>query len=343
MDCRMSSGPEIFFDCIDKAFVILKNNFHPNKYPDIKIYNDLKNSIIQRFNVDELEDNIFLGHGSFNIAERIIHKLLTPGLLLGVGPQFNEIPSEFQSAGGKLVFISRFNNFSNIVDSVIKKVDFLNPTVIYIDRPNNPTGWVMPIKDIHKLAILCHKRNILLFIDEAFGDFIDDSESIIHLIKQYNNIAVIRSFSKGFGLASFRVGYGIFSNNIAPYIKNIFPPFEPSLYSTNVALCANNVFFRLNDVRRDVKKYKEKIYTKLSAIGLYWYNTHDAVPLIVIHDHLKEKNLFQYFMKYGILAEPLSSYKITYPSANNHSIKLSLPFDEYNRSKLLSLLDKMKI
>src|SRR3989338_2101560 len=71
-------------------------------YPEMHYKNLLKPAVLRRFKSPGLRgDCLFFGHGSFNLAERLIHKLIKPSCMVGVGPQFNEIPSEFVATGGK--------------------------------------------------------------------------------------------------------------------------------------------------------------------------------------------------------------------------------------------------
>ena len=79
--------------------------------------------------------------------------------------------------------------------------------LIYIDTPNNPTGQILDKKDAIKLLEYTRNLGIGVIIDEAYGDYLSKEHSCIDLVDKYENLIVIRTFSKGLGLAGIRAGY----------------------------------------------------------------------------------------------------------------------------------------
>jgi len=99
----------------------------------------LKSALLDRFGLaTQYGHQLFLGHGTFNIMERVIHKLVNPGRMLGIGPQFNEVPSEFVAAGGKYQSVSSLQ--TDHLDRLHEAIDSDEFDIVYIDNPNNPTG-----------------------------------------------------------------------------------------------------------------------------------------------------------------------------------------------------------
>ena len=78
---------------------------------------------------------------------------------------------------------------------------------IYLDRPNNPTGQTMPLSDVERLCRAAAVSGAFCVVDEAYGDFLPREESAMTLMGRYDNLIIIRTFSKGFGLANLRAGY----------------------------------------------------------------------------------------------------------------------------------------
>ncbi len=197
-----------------------------SRYPEVAHETLLKPAILERFRPEGLGPaQLFLGHGSFNLIERVIHKLLQADGMLGVGPQFSEVPSEFQEAGGSYqAFPLDEAGFRLPVAELEEALAGRPVSIVYVDNPNNPLGQLFDPADLERLAHACDRRGAVLLVDEAWGDYVDDAESAIHLAGRFPNVAVVRSFSKALGLAGERVGYMFLSEPLAKYYRQVDIP-----------------------------------------------------------------------------------------------------------------------
>ena len=96
--------------------------------------------------------------------------------------------------------------------------------MLYIDNPNNPLGRAFEPAQVEHLAAICDRTGTALLVDEAFGDYLDDAASAIHLVPRYRNLIVVRSFSKALGLAGERIGYMFLSAELARVYREIDVP-----------------------------------------------------------------------------------------------------------------------
>ncbi len=108
-----------------------------------------------------------------------------------------------------------------------------NQTMLILVRPNNPTGEMLAMDFIVELEAIAVKNNNLLLLDEAYSDFAEDNSE--QLIPQSNNIIILKTLSKAYGLAALRVGYILSSKNIISAIKSITMPFNLSSLSLQLA------------------------------------------------------------------------------------------------------------
>jgi len=92
-----------------------------------------------------------------------------------------------------------------------------NADLIYIDSPNNPTGFQFSKQDIQKII---KKFNGPIIIDEAYGEFSDNS--VVNLVKNNDNLIVTRTFSKAFGLAGLRLGYFVANKRFTDIFSRVF-------------------------------------------------------------------------------------------------------------------------
>ncbi len=142
------------------------------------------------------------------------------------------------------------------LDGMASKIDG-NTRVIWICNPNNPTGTYVGKKDLEQFLSRV-PSHVLVVLDEAYYEYAiaDDYPQTIELLKQYENLLVLRTFSKAFGLAAFRIGYGIGSSAFIKQLEIARLPFNTSVLAQTAAIAALQ---DLEFVRYSVKKNREEI------------------------------------------------------------------------------------
>ena len=268
-------------------------------------------------------EQLFLGHGSFNILERIVHKLVRPGCMLGIGPQFAEIPSEWKAAGGSyrplpLEAPAYSLPLAALENAVAREV----VSLVYVDNPNNPLGCYFPPAEMERLATACARRSTILVVDEALGDFIDDEQSCIRLTTSHDNVIVTRSFSKALGLAAERIGYAFFSPRLAEHYRPIDVPFEPGLLAATLARETLRDATFLGQVRGEVVWAKAEIVRALGDAGLAVLSTHPGVSILTVH--APARDLRRQLRSRGILVQAGSSFGRTHAGWDDSYCRLRI-------------------
>lgn len=324
IDCSLGSSQ---YGLSQKAIAAYErhNVLNDASYPDQSYDHALKSALVLRFNARVGLEQVFLGHGSFNLAERLIHKFLKPDTMLGVGPQFNEIPSEFIAAGGQyrpIPLEAPFDDFP--MDALMREIR-KNGTVVYLDNPNNPLGRVLSLGAIRSLARACDAAGAVLIVDEAYGDFVDDSESAINLVRTFRNLVVLRSFSKCLGLAAARVGYMFLSGELARIYRELDVPFEPTPLSAEMACAtlADTSFIRR--VRTHVARAKKRIVPLMCKKGFTVLKTHPRTPIFTVRRC--EEDTLAAFASIGVAVEPGAAFRNTHPLWDNSFCRVRLPKD----------------
>ena len=207
-----------------KVSKILNNkNFILSKYPDSKAQ-VLRREISNKFNCDF--DKIICGAGSDEIIQMICQLYLKPSDEVIV-PQYSFLMYRIyaQVVGAKVIF-SKEKNFKVLVPELIQKVT-KKTKIVFIANPNNPTGTYLNKLELLELRKKL-KKNILLVLDDAYFEYMKnkDYKSSLDLFKNKDNVMVIRTFSKIYGLASLRVGWGHASKKIINAMNTIKPPFN---------------------------------------------------------------------------------------------------------------------
>ena len=235
-----------------------------SKYPDSKASN-LRKEISKKYKCDL--DKIICGAGSDEIIQMICQLYLKPSDEVIV-PQYSFLMYRIyaQIVGAKVVF-SKEKNFKVSINEILKKVT-KKTKLVFIANPNNPTGTYLSKIELIKLRKKL-KKSILLVLDDAYFEYMKnkDYKSSLDLFKNTNNVVVIRTFSKIYGLASLRVGWGYAPKKIINAMNLIKPPFNVNQIAQLAAVEAlkdksfinrsinHNIIFA-NKIKKFLEKFK---------------------------------------------------------------------------------------
>ena len=209
-----------------KAIKIISNKkLNLERYPDGKS-DILRKEISKKYKCNS--DKIICGAGSDEVIQMICQLFLKPKDEVVV-PQYSFLMYRIYTKifGAKVIFAKEVKLKVSSVE-ILKKVN-KKTKIVFLANPNNPTGTYLTKKEILKLRKKLNK-NILLVVDDAYAEYMKnrDYESGLDLFKNKDNVFVLRTFSKIFGLASLRVGWGHGSKKIIDALNVIKAPFNVS-------------------------------------------------------------------------------------------------------------------
>jgi histidinol-phosphate aminotransferase len=181
------------------------------------------------------ENRLIFGSGSDELIVIIARALLGPGTnTIAATPTFPQYAHHAEIEGALVKEIPLVDGQHDL-NEFYKAID-AETSVIWLCSPNNPTGSLINHED---LVSFLEKvpENILVVIDEAYFEYITDPDYVntVNLIDQYKNVIVLRTFSKAYGLAAFRVGYGISSPEIITNLDTVRSPFNITSTSLQLA------------------------------------------------------------------------------------------------------------
>ena len=193
------------------------------KYPESDS-NSLREVLSEKFNIDP--KRIICGSGSDQIFDLTCHLFLEPGDEVIV-TEFGFIMYRiYASLHGAKVVLAKEKIFKASVDEIVKKVT--NKTkIVFIANPNNPTGTYLTKDELINLRKKL-KSNILLVVDDAYFEFLNSNDFTtgLDLFKDSSNVLITRTFSKIYGLAGLRLGWGYSSKEIIDAMYQIKSPFN---------------------------------------------------------------------------------------------------------------------
>jgi histidinol-phosphate aminotransferase len=168
-------------------------------------------------------ERIVAGHGSNTLIDLIVRLFVGPGdEVINCPPTFDIYRFSTGICGGTVVNVDRDGDFAVSV-AAVKKAVTKRTKLILLATPNNPTGNLIPPDDIREII----ETGVPVVIDEAYCEF--SGETVMPWTGRYQNLMVLRSFSKWAGLAGLRVGYGVFPPGIARYLMAIKIPHNVSV------------------------------------------------------------------------------------------------------------------
>jgi histidinol-phosphate aminotransferase len=234
-----------------------------NRYPD-PYQKELKAAVSRFRGVSE--DNIFLGNGSDEIIDLCFRTFCNPGSdsALTFEPSYGmyEVSAAVNSV--KLIKVPLTGDFSIDTGRVNEWIKAPDLKLILICSPNNPTGNVMKRQDVEYII---SGFNGIVLIDEAYIDF-SGKESFISLTGKYNNLVVMQTFSKSFGLAAARVGMAFADRAVVNYLNKMKPPYNISSLNQKAALKSLDRFDLLKKRISKIISERERLIGDLNKLDI---------------------------------------------------------------------------
>ena len=289
--------------------LISNRNLNFFRYPDGKS-KELRNQISKKFRCDK--EKIICGSGSDEVIQMLCQLFLKPKDE-AIVPQFSFLMYRiYAKIVGANVIFAKEKNFKISVFEIIKKVT-KKTKIVFLANPNNPTGTYLTKLELIQLRKRL-KKNILLVVDDAYAEYMKNVnyKSGLELFKNKQNVFILRTFSKIYGLSSLRVGWGYGSKKIIDGLNLIKPPFNVNEVAQKAAVES------LKDNKFILRSIKHNIFfaTKLKDfLNNYNISSNKVSANFLLLDFAKCKFKAKYFyeklkMKGIILRSTEDGYKI---------------------------------
>lgn len=277
---------------------------------------------------------IFVGNGSDEVIDLLFRVRAVPGVHNAVvfRPCFGLYPTQAKMAGVELRQAPLNPDFSFDFPGLLKLVDE-NTTLVIVTSPDNPSGRVAAVEDLEALARALPPA-CLLVIDEAYIEFAGPEHSLLSRLDSLPNVALMRTFSKVYGLAGLRIGYAILPPAIADYMWRVRLPFSLNILAEEAALTAlDDAEFRektLDLVRRGRTLLSEELRAmgcevQPSLSNFLMFRLPEGGPDVkTVHGEL---------LKRGIIIRALGGYHLP------DWLRVSVGTDEENRLFLDNMRD----
>jgi histidinol-phosphate aminotransferase len=270
-----------------------------NRYPDGSGYY-LRNALSERLSIEP--DCIILGNGSNELLDIAARTFLRPGdEAVMAHPSFVVYSLAVQSVGGKPVQVP-LKDFTHDLSSMLAAVT-VRTKIIFIANPNNPTGTINRAGEVESFM----KRlpeGILTVVDEAYYEYVSNPEyaDSMKWFRQGKDILILRTFSKIYGLAGLRIGYGIARSGIIAEMNKLRPPFNTNTISQVAALHGLRDADHIKRSQKTNEEGKRYLYGKFEELGLRYVPTEANFIYLPFDDSAA---LYEKLLRMGIIVRPM--------------------------------------
>jgi histidinol-phosphate aminotransferase len=272
------------------------------RYPDGNGF-DLKLALSRRFGV--AAEQIVLGNGSNDILELVAHAFLRPGLSAVYSEYgFAVYPLAIQACGARAIVVAARDYGHDL--GAMKAAIAPDTRVVFVANPNNPTGTFVTGGEL--LAFLRSvPESVIVVLDEAYNEYLPPQLQYqsVEWLPEFPNLVISRTFSKAYGLAALRVGYGLMHAGVADVLNRLRQPFNVNALAQAAAVAA------LADVQYVAQSYElnrgglEQLAAGLARLGVPAVASVANFVLIEVGDAAR---VYQALLRRGVIVRPVGAY-----------------------------------
>lgn len=294
-------------------------------YPDGNAFY-LKQKLAEKLGLNPA--NLILGNGSNEIIEFVGHALMAPGVDVVVSQYcFAIYPIIARLFGANPITVPA-RAYGHDLPAMLAAIT-PKTKVVFIANPNNPTGTLAPPAEVLRFVREV-PPHVLLVMDEAYIEFLDEPLDLLPLIRRGEkpNLLIMRTFSKIFGLAGLRLGYGIAQPELIAALEKIRQPFNINSIAQAGALAALDDAAHVQKTRLNNAEGLKFLSDNLREMGLELIPSAANFILVRVGEG---QRVFDELQKQGVIVRPLGGYQLP------EWIRISVGTDAQNRRCLAAL------
>ena len=302
------------------------------RYPDSNGF-ELKNALAKKLNVPF--EWITLGNGSNDILELTARAVAQEGDEVVFSKHaFAVYPLATQAVGGKAIEVAATSDYGHDLPAMLKAIT-AKTRLVFVANPNNPTGTFLKASEIEAF-IQKVPSHVVVVIDEAYNEFLTPEQQYdaIAWVKRFPNMILSRSFSKAYGLAGLRIGYGVAQPHLTDLLNRIRQPFNVNSLAQAAAIAA----FQDKEFLQQGFELNRAGYIQLTKafdeLGLrYLPSAGNFVLVKVGDDDQAGARINLALLKRGIIVRPVGNYGLP------QWLRISIGLPEENAAFIKALKD----
>lgn len=242
-----------------------------NRYPEY-LPERLRSLIADHVGVSD--EQVVIGEGATGVILQVLHAMTSPGeSMVMTSPTFDGYPIFAQMARLRSVTVALDQHGHHDLDAMADAAS--QARVVVVCRPHNPTGTIEPAAEIERFLQRVPPDTVVLF-DEAYVEFLSPDLRIDApaLVERYPNVVVLRTFSKAYGLAGLRIGYGFCATQLARKLWTMQLPFGTGITSAVAVAASYDAEDQLQQRIRMIAAERRFMRMRLHAMGVYSTDGH---------------------------------------------------------------------
>lgn len=317
-----------------------------NEYPDIT-HRNLRKRLASLYNINR--EDIVISTGLDSILDLITRVFFDyNNVYLMPIPDFFLFENYSERMGATPMFLplKEVSKFTWTTDTMWEFNDLIikfKPKIVWLSNPSNPTGQYIESRIMEEIIKLTYSHNVFIVIDEAYGEYIGNPEdSAVKHIKKYNNLMVLRTLSKAYGLAGIRIGYLMCSSK--EIIKALlmhrhhFPATQMGLNLAHIAV-DDQEFIQVT--RNNIKWRGIKLFKNLDTLKTFQYIKSQTNIFMLKNNYLSDIEFRDKLKPHGILASSINISDVK----KRQYLRFTIRTDEDNEYlfKILTKIDNEMI
>jgi len=254
-------------------------------------------------------DNVIIGNGSADIILSVAHAFLFDGGEVIIShPAFQMYELATKMHGGRCVFVEPQDYRYDLPAMADKITD--ETRMIFVTNPNNPTGLIVSQKEVDGFMQRVPSSVIVVF-DEAYREYVDDPEypDSIQYVREGRNVVITRTFSKIYGLAGMRVGYGIAHKELIGWLLRTQPAFHSGRPALIAALAALDDQAHVRETQSVIAEGRKYLYRSFQEMGLKYLPSQSNFILLIDLPHDVEA-IDRALLRRGVILRPTAPFGI---------------------------------
>lgn len=264
----------------------------------------LREKLAQRLNVRQ--EQIVLGNGSDEIMGLVGRVFLLPNDEVIIPASSFSIYEKIAHLHHANILRVPLSAFKIDLNGILKRVN-KRTKLIFINNPHNPTGTVFSVSEWESFLEKTPSSTIIV-LDEAYVDFIEDSKRInsLNYLKDFKNLIILRTFSKSYGLAGLRIGYGILDASLAYYLQLVREPFSVNSLAQIGALAALDDEEFLEKTKKMVWEGRTYLISEFKKLGIMTVPSEANFLLVYLSN--KAEFICKELLSRGIIVRSMEGY-----------------------------------
>ena len=276
-----------------------------NRYPDGSGFY-LSQALARKYGVDISQ--IILGNGSNELIELLVRTFVQQGdEVISADPSFVVYKMITQAASGVNVIVP-CKDMRHDLDAMAERIT-PKTKIVFIANPNNPTGTMNTRAEMDRFMSRV-PDNVIVAVDEAYFEYVThaDYPDSLNYLKDNKNIIALRTFSKIYGLAGLRIGYGITTAEIAELLNKVRQPFNTNTLGQIGALAALSDNKHVDKSVAVNNEGKQFLYQAFQRLGISFIPT--EANFLMFETQLEGRDVYGGLLKTGVIVRPMGGKRL---------------------------------